>query len=300
MIKTVPFVPLGFKGALRFSRFFIGIGGWLEKLTPRLGVSLSQAEFGVETREYLAVALFSMIFWFSIIFSSFAVIGTLSIVGKLVTIGQFLFINAVFSSIIAMLSFVYILLYPRFIVTRRIRNIEKNLLYGLRDMSVQVRSGVPLFEALVSLSRKDYGKFSDECKICVTRISTGWSAPEALEEMTMRNPSRYFRRSMWQLTNTLRSGGDMGSTLDSVVRSISDEQRVEIRKYGAQLNPLVMMYMMLGVIIPSLGITLLIILSSFSGIPVTKTVFWFILVILMLFQFAFIGIVKSRRPSIEI
>ena len=81
---------------------------------------------------------------------------------------------------------------------------------------------------------------------------------------------------------------------------MTNEQKVLIRKYGSQLNPLAMMYMMIDVIIPSLGITFLIIFSSFSGIPVSETMFWLILVSVAFFQFSFIGIIKSRRPSVEL
>lgn len=294
MIKSVPFVPFKLSIALKFSRFFLGLGGILEKLMPRLELTLNQAEFGFEGRQYAAIAIFSMIFWFSLIFSLFALLGAF------LGLEQFLHINLAVSLTIGMLSFIYIVMYPNLVITRKMRSIEKSLLYGLRDMTIQIKAGVPLFDALASVSKKDYGKLTDECRECVKRISTGVSAPEALEEMTMKNPSRYFRRSMWQITNSLRTGSNLGETMDNIVTSIANDQKVEIRKYGSQLNPMAMMYMMLGVIIPSIGITFLIILSSFSGMPVTKMVFWSILVVLLVFQIAFIGIVKSRRPSIEI
>lgn len=98
----------------------------------------------------------------------------------------------------------------------------------------------------------------------------------------------------------MRTGADLGNTLESIVNSISSEQKVAIRNYGSQLNPMAMMYMMLGVIIPSLGVTFLTILSSFTGLVITEMVFVGIFAVLFIFQFSFIGMIKSRRPSIEI
>jgi pilus assembly protein TadC len=165
---------------------------------------------------------------------------------------------------------------------------------------IQVKSGVPLFDALVSISNGNYGLISKEFKICTKKISTGLDQTIALEELALRNPSLHFRRIVWQITSAIKTGANLGETLDSIVYNLSQEQKVMIRKYGSQLNPLAMMYMMLAVIIPSLGITFLIIFSAFSGVAVTEMVFYGILFALAFFQFTFIGIVKSRRPAIEL
>jgi len=146
----------------------------------------------------------------------------------------------------------------------------------------------------------DYGLVAEEFKDCVKKISTGMPETTALEELIFRNPSIFFRRVIWQITNAIRTGADLSNTLESIVHSLSDEQKVAIRRYGSQLNPLSMMYMMTAVILPSLGITFLILMSTFSGMPVSEMLFWVTLVALATFQFMFIGVVKNRRPAIEL
>lgn len=294
MRQTIPFVPFKLRIASRLSHPFVGISEKILKVLPNMEESLEQAELDFEDREYVALAILTAIFWFGIIFS------TVFFLGQIILGTSFLLISIVASSSIGALFFAYLIFYPRLIVIRKLRDLDKNLLYGLRDLAVQIKSGVPLFDAMLSISRKDYGRFSEEFKDTVKKISAGNSSVEALEDLASRNPSLNFRRSVWQMVNSIRTGTDLGGTLDSVVSNTSNEQRVQIKKYGSQLNPLAMMYMMLGVILPSLGITFLIILSSFSGFPITQTFFWMILIVLVIFQFAFIGIVKSRRPSIEI
>ena len=295
MVKRIPFVPFPLTLARKIARPFFGIGGKLSKIFPNLSVNLSQAEIGITPREYLAIAFFSFWFWTMIIF---CLLFSLSV---FVTLPKnFIFISAGVSLILGFMSFVYVILYPQLLISKKIRNLERNLLFALRHLLIQVKSGVPLFDGLVSVSKGDYGLISEEFKKCTKKISTGMSQTAALEELIFRNPSLYFRRVIWQITNALRTGADLGDTLDAIVYNLSEEQKVAIRRYGSQLNPLAMLYMLFGVIMPSLGITFLVLLSSFAAFPISETLFWALLGFLSLFQFFFIGIVKNRRPAIEV
>ncbi len=184
-------------------------------------------------------------------------------------------------------------------IAKKIKDIDKNLLFALRNMEVQVSSGISLFDSLVSIAEGNYGVISDEFKKAIKKISTGKSEVEALEELILKNPSLYFRRIIWQITNSLRSGSDLSSTLKVIVDDLSYEKIVSIRKYGSQLNPMAMMYMMLAVIFPSLGVSFLMILSSFSNIQLTEMVFWLILGFTGFFQLMFIGFIKSKRPVVK-
>jgi flagellar protein FlaJ len=290
--NKIPFVPFPLETALKLSRKFIKIGDKIAKSTS-LDMYIKQSEINIDTREYASMAFFTSLFWFLLTFSLFVLIGIIIAL-------KFIYIVIIFPVLISLVSFVYILFYPKLMVVKKIRDLDSNLLYGLRHLTIQVKSGVSLFDALVSVSKQEYGVLSKEFGSCTKKISAGWPENEALEELALKNPSLQFRRAMWQITNSMKSGTDLGNTLESIVNNISSEQRIAIRKYGSQLNPLAMMYMMLTVVIPSIGITFLIILSSFSSFPVTKITFVGILFMLLIFQFAFIGIIKNRRPSIGI
>jgi flagellar protein FlaJ len=185
-------------------------------------------------------------------------------------------------------------------MAKKNRDIEKNLLFAIRHMFIQVRSGVSLFDSLVSVSKANYGLISEEFGKCTKEIATGKEETVALEELTLRTPNISLKRIIWQIINSLRAGGDIGNTLDVMAQNLSEEQKVNIRKYGSQLSPMALMYLMFTVILPTLGITFLIIFSTFSGVQVPETVFYLILIILTVFQFMFIGLVKSRRPSVEV
>lgn len=292
--KRIPFVILPLSTTKNLAKPLYGLGQKLSKVFPSLSMRLEQAKLDIEPRVYVSIGLFSSIFWTVVIFVSLFTFSRLVQLPK-----NFPLIMTSISLIIGCFSFIYIMLYPRLIITRKVKELERNLLFALRHLLIQVKSGVPLFDALVSVSNGGYGLISDEFKACVKKISTGSSETTALEEVALKNPSLYFRRTIWQLTNAFRSGADLSQTLENIVNNLINEQKIAIREYGSQLNPLAMMYMMIAVIIPSLGITLLTILSSFTGMVISEMMFWFILFGISFFQFSFIGIIKSRRPSVE-
>jgi len=295
MNKRIPFVPFSLQTAKLVVKPFYGLGNRLSRFFPGLNIRLNQASIDVTPREYLAIAFFSLWFWTTIIFVlllSFSLFITLP--------ENFIYVLTAAPLVIGFLAFFYIIQYPMLIISRKIRDLDRYLLFALRHMQVQIKSGIPLFDTLVSVSSGDYGLIAEEFRGCVKKISTGMSETNALEELIFKNPSIYFRRVIWQITNAIRTGADLGGTLDAIVDNLGDEQKVAIRRYGSQLNPLSMMYMMLAVILPSLGITFLVLLSTFSGFTVSEIIFWFILTVLIVFQFSFVGLVKSRRPTIEL
>jgi len=293
----VPFVPFSLEKSLRLSKKLrlFGIALRIKKFFPFLKDSLFESNFPYDENEYLAIALFSSLFWFLLFFSLLGLFSILTFPTK-----GLMLILILSSFSLSILSFFYIILYPKLISMRRIKDLEKNLLFAIRHLLIQVRSGVSLFDAMVSVSKAGYGLVSEEFNECVRKISTGVQDVEALEEIGRKNPSLYFRRTLWQIANAIKTGADIGDTLESIVRNLAEEQRVMIRRYGSQLNPLAFLYMMFGIIIPSLGITLMIILSSFSGFEIKPLFFWLILVFIIIFKFNFLGLVKSRRPSVEI
>lgn len=178
------------------------------------------------------------------------------------------------------------------------RKLEENLLFAMRHLLIEVRSGISLFEAMVGVS-SGYGEVSSEFKKIVKEINAGKDQTEALNNAAKRNPSLYFRRGLWQLVNAIRGGADIGETLEAITDNFAKKESTEIKEYGQQLNPFTMIYMIVGVILPSLGITFLIILSSFLGINIPKLIFPAILIGLALFQFFFLGFIKTKRPSIS-
>ncbi|MFH1054744.1 MAG: type II secretion system F family protein [Candidatus Altiarchaeota archaeon] len=296
-MQAIRIPMLGSASIRNTSRIFIGVGAIMLHIFPSMKNAVEQSgvreEYKIDTREYLAFCFFVsmiMLVGFGGLITAILVLGKAKMPMLGPTIGV----------VLGLVFFMYLMVYPRSIVNKRVKYIERNLLFALRSLLIQVRSGVSLFNGMVSIATGNYGAISEEFKLVVEKVNAGRPVVEVLEEMAIRNPSLYFRRALWQVVNSLKSGSDVGKNLEDVIRSLSKEQLVEIGRYKSILNPLAMMYMMVAVIAPSLGITMLIILSFFPGMEKlgNETVFWGLLVGVVFMQFVFLGLIKSKRPNL--
>jgi len=293
MIK-IPFSFLPPQVLRRWAQKIEGISQRVRNIYPGITLEIKHAQFNLSDREYIGMCLISSVFIFV-----FFLIFSFLILSKLVENGALLV-----SFLISLVFFLFILFqqfyYPKLIVSKRTRGLERNLMPALQNILIQINSGVPLFDTLVHISGGGYGEVSTEVKKAVKAISAGEDEMIALEALAANNPSIFFRRSIWQLVNGMKAGGDIANVIKDVIENLSEEQLIAIQKYGSQLNPLAMFYMLIAVIIPSLGITFIIILSSFVSLSedITKTIFFALYGFVFFFQLMFIGTIKSRRPNL--
>lgn len=292
MITKIPFAFLSTKKMVKLARPFMGLAGVLEKFFPGLLKQLTESEINLKPREYLATAVFLLFFYF-ILFTALAIGIFYSVDPELGAK-----VGAVVALVVALFIFTNLLLYPKSASRKRVRNIDSNLVFALRTILVQVKSGVSLFDAIKMVSRKEYGYISKEFKSIAEKISSGEIEEGVLKEAATTNPSKYYKKAMWQIINGMKAGGDIADIMQEIVRSIIQDERIEIEKYGGQLRLLSLVYMMLGIIIPALGVTFLIVLSSFPQINITEIVFWTLLGFVVLFQFMYLGVVKTKRPTL--
>lgn len=291
-MKRIPLVPVPMKKALTVSKKFRWMSKSLVRLAPGLKRDLYQSEIDIEPIDYVGIALFTSLFY-SIMMGSVVTLTGLIFTDVFEPVG--IIVGALFFFI----SFYFIIFFPKITLKKRVRSLEKNLLFALRHMLIEVKSGIPLFDAMVGIS-SGYEELSDEFMKIVKNIHAGKSQVESLDRASERNPSLYFRRALWQIVNAIKAGSDIGNTLEVITNDLSDKQISEVKSYGQELNPWTMMYMIIAVIAPSLGVTFIIILSSFSGITIPSILFPMILLGLFLFQIFFIGFIKSKRPAVTV
>jgi|SRR3989344_4689380 len=276
------------------SPFFLGAAERSQNLFPFLKVNLRQAKFQFTPKEYLSLCYTATVLFY--IFFAFLLNILLLIAG----VENFILIGLFIPLVFALFVFMQQLYYPKIHASRRIKSIEQNILPALQNLLIQLNSGVPLFESLVNISKEEYGEISIEMSKVVREINAGKPQIETLEDVAAVNPSVFFRRAVWQLINGIKSGSDMTGVIGEILNLLAEEQVLQIQRYGSQLNPLAMFYMLAVVIAPSLGMTFLIILSSFLALSpgATKLIFWGLYGMVFFFQLMFIGIIKSRRPNL--
>jgi flagellar protein FlaJ len=203
------------------------------------------------------------------------------------------------ASFAAIAVFVASLAYLKWLINKKVREIDKNLLFAARHLRVQTSAGVSLFNALVSAS-SGYGAVSEEFEKIVARIHGGVNMVDALDESAAKNPSRYYNKIIWQLSNAIRAGTDVGPVLVEIVDLFMEDQRIQMKEYSAQLNTLAILYLLLCIIVPTLSLVFMLVISSFVDIPITNDVLVFVLCGVIFAQYMFIGLIGSRRPAVSI
>ena len=203
-----------------------------------------------------------------------------------------------FVPVIFILFFSYMLKMPDAIISKKEKEITKEIVFAGRHLIIELESGVPLYNAMINIS-KNYDVIGKYFKEIVGKIDLGTSMEDALTEAVEYIPSDDFRRLLWQLLNSIRTGSDVARSLNTVLEQITREQSIEVNKYSKKLNPFAMFYMIVAVILPSLGITMLVVLSSFIQFELNLTIFMVIAFILAFIQFMFLSLIKFSRPAVD-
>jgi len=190
---------------------------------------------------------------------------------------------------------------PKVKIKKRSALIEKNLGYALKDLEIQTSAGIPIFDAIVHVANGGYAECSDEFKQVIKKVEGGSSIVRALDEVGMHTSSPFLRRIIWQIVNSMYAGSDVSLALKSISEDLTREKETRIKAYGQEMNLWSLMYMLMVIVLPSQGITLLIILSSLVDLfgQIDKNlVFGGIVVFLTFFQFMLIGMIKNKRPIV--
>lgn len=198
-----------------------------------------------------------------------------------------------------LLVFLFLLNAPIVYIRKRQREIDKEVLFAGRYLLVKMQSGVPFFNALIDASQS-YGVSSKYFKEIVDDIQMGTPIEDALDKAVDYNASHKFKMILWQMTNALKTGIDTTGSLKAVLDEITKEQIIEIKKYGKKLNSLAMFYMLIGVVVPSLGMAMFIIVTSFVSIQIKLTHLMTIVLMLAFMQFMFLSMFKSIRPNVNL
>ena len=288
----IPFTFTTTEALKRRSRFYSKYIKYKEE--SNLSRNLKDSQIDLTRKEYIGICLRTFTHAFILVY----LISTSAL--ALINIPYYFLWGVGISLMFSLFVLFSQLVYPQIFVQKRQRNIDKNLMSALEDILVQLNSGIPLFSVLVNISDADYGELSVEFKKAVKKINAGSPEQEVLEELSKSNPSLFFKRTLWQISNGMNAGSNMSSVVRDSMEALNEEQMIQIQNYGNKLNPLIVFYMLIAVIVPSLSITFLTILSSMVGLPKNTTILFFLGLFagVVFIQIMFLGLIKSKRPSL--
>lgn len=199
--------------------------------------------------------------------------------------------------ILAVLVFFFQLNTPQAKNKKQEQEIDKDIVFAGRFLLIELSSGVPLYDALINVS-KNYESIGKHMKKIIDRVEVGIPIEQAIDEVIEITPSANFRKLLWQIMNSLRTGSDVSRGLTAVIEQIAREQTIEVKNYAKKLNPMVMFYLIGAVIFPSLGITMLALVSSFLSLTLSIGTLIGIAMLVAMIQFVFLMTIKQSRPGV--
>ncbi len=200
--------------------------------------------------------------------------------------------------LITLFMFFYFFQLPNVKINRIDREINKEIVYAGRFLVVEIESGVTLYDAMKNMS-KSYPVVGAYFKLITGKINIGTAMEDAVSEALDLSPSQSLTRILWQISNSLRTGSDIAAPLRTVIETLVKEQQIMVTEYGRKLNPLAMFYMLIAIIVPSLGVTMLTIVSIFAGIKLDLPILLIIAGGIGFMQFMFVAMINSIRPPVE-
>ncbi len=195
--------------------------------------------------------------------------------------------------------FLYMLRVPDVKIMKERRLVDREIVFVARFLTIEIESGVTLYMAMRNVVH-NYEAAGKYFKEIVDSVDVGTSLEDAMNQVIERSPSWNFRRILWQMLNVMQTGADISKSLNAVTEQIVREQAIEVSKYGKRLNPIAMFYMIMAVILPSLGITMLMLMASFMGLNLNMGFLFGIVAGLGFIQFMFVAIVRNSRPAVEL
>jgi archaeal flagellar protein FlaJ len=274
----------------------IGIAAirYLTKKFPNLSENLRKANILYSDEEFVRRTLLSALYvTIGIEFILFLLLA------RSVDVGTLLMVTLIAFPLFFIVLFFYFFQLPVVKISKIDREINKEIVYAGRFLVVELQSGVTLHDAMKNLG-KSYPVVGAYFREIVDKISIGTPIEEAVTEAIESSPSSSLTKLMWQVSNSLRTGSDVAEPLNTVVETLIREQQIQVNEYGRKLNPLAMFYMLIAIIIPSLGVTMLTIISIFAGLNLSLSILLIIAGLIGFMQFMFVAMVNSIRPPVEL
>jgi len=197
------------------------------------------------------------------------------------------------------LTFAFYMLLPGLEAGNIKEKTDKELVYALKDLSVQISGGVGLYDAMLNLSRSDYGPVSEEFGAAIREISSGIGEDEALMRMARRTKSEYLKRAVWQMTAVMKSGGSLQTALLGIVASLRSRQAEKITTYLQEMNLWVLVYLVSAIALPSIALIMMVLLGTIGTMTVSHSALILMFAVSFFFQIILINYLKLRRPYIH-
>ena len=196
------------------------------------------------------------------------------------------------------LFFLFFMRMPETKIIRSKKNIDAEIISAIRFLNLDIKANASMFSAIENLST-NFDEIGKYLRNIIADVKLGTPLEKSLSDAVEVVPSESFRVFLWQILNHVQTGTDITKSLDTIANEIVELQRLNFRKYGKKLNVVSLFYMIVAIILPTIGFTIISAIMLFIGIQINLGIvvgFWLLFSIL---QVIFLAISGGNRPVVE-
>ncbi len=213
-----------------------------------------------------------------------------------------LFINVEISGmyfVLILMIYIFVFYYPQIQKQRNYSDINQELPYALRHMSIELKSGKGLHDTLRTIKNANYGSISQEFNRILEEIKFGKTTEDSLIEMSDRIKSEGLTRAIHQIISTLRVGGNLSNSLDIIAKDISFDMQIKLKEYSQKLNSFILIYTFIAILTPVISLVMLMASSTVMGDILPPSLLFIIYGLFFPSIVIFMGIfIKKLEPKI--
>ncbi|HIH34544.1 MAG TPA: hypothetical protein HA223_04770 [Nanoarchaeota archaeon] len=120
---------------------------------------------------------------------------------------------------------------------------EEMFLEFCRNLAEGVASGIPISKSIITVADKDYGSLTPHIRKLANQISLGIPFKKAITTFAQDTKNRIVKRSVHIIIEAEESGGEIGTTLDNVAKSVSEVEDIKKERRSIIYNQVVQGYM---------------------------------------------------------
>ena len=187
---------------------------------------------------------------------------------------------------------------PHFNTLNARKKVESEIVSCIRFLILELKSERSLYNAIANAADNFplIGIYLDEI---IDKVKMGKTLEQSLQEAVETSPSDNLRNLYWQLLNSLQTGSDITESLKVQLEDVIEAQKIRIEEYGRELNALSLFYMMISIIIPTVGFTIVTAVLTFIGYPIKIGLLIALWLLLSIIQYFFLMMAAHRRPDVE-
>lgn len=201
--------------------------------------------------------------------------------------------------ILVMMCYIFLMQYPYIKDQRGYSDLNQELPYALRHMSIELKAGRGLHDALITIRNANYGSLSREFYRVLEEVKFGKSTEDALLEMSRRVKSEGLSRAVHQIVGTLRVGGNLAGSLEIIAKDISFDMQIKLKEFSQKLNSFILIYTFIAILAPVISLIMLMAGSTVMGDVISSELLFVIYVIFFPMVVMFMGLfIKKLEPKI--